>query len=367
MAKDKDKAKDKAKEKDKDKKEKKAQKKHATGKIDRRQWWERIGIPAKSVKDRKFRKLFPFDPHHVQVNDQNMHFIDEGEGEPVVMVHGNPTWSFFYRQLVETLRLQHRCLAVDHVGCGFSDKPRKYTYNLETHINNFERWLDIVLPPADWNGGKFDLIVHDWGGPIGLGYAVRHPERVNRIVVMNSSVFTEGDMPRRIKLCRVPVLGAFLVRGLNLFASMATTMTTNTKLSAAVRKAYVMPYNSWGNRVAVHRFIQDIPLKKGTPTYKLFQDIEDKIQDALEDKPLLIQWGMDDWCFTPFFLDLWREYFPKAEVDEYDAGHYLLEDMGEEIAERIRVFLEQNQYAPPGDSHLDPLYDSLDEVEGSYV
>ena len=338
---------------------KKGKKKPGTRSVERRHWADRIGLGTKAVKDRAFRKLYPFEHNHVEVNGQNMHFVDEGEGEPVVMVHGNPTWSFFYRNMILGLRDRYRCLAVDHVGCGFSDKPQKYAYTLDTHIDNFERWLDIVLPPADWNGGRFDLVVHDWGGPVGLGYAVRHPDRVNRVVILNTSVFSAGDMPRRIKLCRTPVLGDILVRGLNLFAGLATRQTTNTKLSAQEKKGYLLPYNNWANRVAVLRFIQDIPLKKGA-TRSRFVDTETKLQDALHGKPMLIQWGMDDWCFTETFLDMWRKRFPTAEVDEYDAGHYLLDDVGDEVVARIRNFMEKTSEKPVGNSVNDPIYDSLD-------
>ena len=306
-----------------------------------RHFADRIGLNQKILRGRAFRKLFPFEPHHVNVNGQNMHFLDEGDGEPVVMLHGNPTWSFFYRRMVGSLSGHFRCLAPDHIGCGFSDKPQKYNYTLDQHIENFSKWVDSVLPPAEWNGGTFNLIVHDWGGPIGMGYAVRYPERINRVVIMNTSAFLAGTMPRSIKLCRFPILGELLVRGFNAFADMATKWTTVKKLHPEVRKAFIMPYNNWANRVGVYRFVQDIPLTPGTPTYDRFRDTQDKLGEALAGKPMLIQWGMKDFCFTPHFLNLWKAKFPDAEVDEYPAGHYLLEDAGSAIVERVRGFLEQ--------------------------
>jgi Predicted hydrolases or acyltransferases (alpha/beta hydrolase superfamily) len=310
-------------------------------KTPRQHWADRIGLGKELVKERPFRKLYPFESHHALVGKHNMHYLDEGEGEPVVMLHGNPTWSFFYRDLVLGLRDKFRCLALDHLGCGFSDKPQKYEYMLQNHIDNLERWIEIVLPPADWNNSAFDLVVHDWGGPIGMGYAVRHPERIKRLVILNTSSFVAGTMPARIKLCRTPALGEILVRGFNAFAGLATRMTTKKPLSDQVKKGFLLPYNSWANRVAVYNFVKDIPLRKGMPTYDVLAGISAKLADALKDKPMLIQWGMRDWCFTPFFLKLWKERFPDAEVDEYDAGHYLLEDAGEEIITRVRDFLER--------------------------
>ncbi|MCD8139226.1 MAG: alpha/beta fold hydrolase [Planctomycetaceae bacterium] len=301
-------------------------------------WAERIGLSREAVEDRDFRLLFPYPNNFAAVGDQTMHYLDVGTGDPVVMLHGNPTWSFFYRGLVEGLSDRYRCLAPDHIGCGFSDKPGNYPYSLDTHIRNIETWVETVLP----GGEPFTLIVHDWGGAIGMGYAVKHPERIARVVILNTTAFPEGDMPLRIKLCRVPGLGALLVRGLNLFAGLAATQTTVEPLPAPVRKGFILPYNSWANRIAVHRFVQDIPLGGNTRSDATIQAIGRSVPNALAGKPVLIQWGMRDWCFTPFFLGLWKKYVPWAEVDEYPAaGHYLLEDEGEAILARIRKFLER--------------------------
>lgn len=298
----------------------------------------RIGLSREDVEDSDFRQLYPYADHFADIGGQQMHYLDVGSGEPVVMLHGNPTWSFFYRHLVDGLADTHRCLVPDHIGCGFSDKPADYRYTMDTHIDNLAAWLDTVLP----DGQQFNLVVHDWGGAIGMGYAVRHPERIKRVVILNTSAFIDGTMPLRIKLCRVPGLGAVLVRGFNLFAGLATLMTTVKPLPGAVRKAFVLPYNSWANRIAVHRFVQDIPLASGTKTYDTMKATGEAVPAALSGKPVLVQWGMRDWCFTPFFLNLWKERLPWAEVDEYPtAGHYLLEDEGDAILTRVRAFLER--------------------------
>ena len=308
--------------------------------IDRKHWAARIGISFNALRNREFRRLFPFDPHLHNLKGYSYHYVDEGEGEPVVMVHGNPTWSFFYRRLIQGLRSQYRCLAPDHLGCGLSEKPQDYAYNLENHIINLETWLEEILPPLGWNGSQINLIVHDWGGPIGLSYAVRNPKRVKRIVIMNTSAFTSGEMPFSIRMCRWPVLGSLIVRGFNLFAGEATIRTTVKRMSRQVRKGFLLPYNSWKNLVGVYNFIQDIPLEPGR-TRDILTTLDEGIADALKDKPILIQWGMKDWCFTPFFLDLWKQRFPNAEVDEYDAGHYLMEDAFGQILPRIQTFLRK--------------------------
>ncbi len=305
-----------------------------------RQWLRDIGINPKAAESEAFTREYPFASRRALVNGHWLHYVDEGEGEPVVMVHGNPTWSYFYRHLVRGLRDRHRCLAIDHLGCGFSEKPQRYPYNLEHHIANLEGWIDSVLPDGD----RFTLVVHDWGGPIGCGFAVRHPERIERLVVLNTSASVRGDMPLRIKLCRPPIIGPALVRGLNAFAGLATRLTTVRPLGKAVRAGFVMPYNNWHNRVAVQRFVDDIPLAPRGPTYACLKDIEDRLPTALKDVPVLVQWGMKDWCFTPYFLGIWRERFPGASVDEYNnAGHYLMEDEGEAIVSRVRQFVGDAQ------------------------
>ena len=309
--------------------------------LDRRHWAARIGISFNSLKGEAFKRMYPFSSRLFSLRGRNYHYLDEGQGEPVVMVHGNPTWSFFYRTLIKGLSGNYRCLVPDHIGCGLSEKPQRYRYTLEQHIVNLETWLEETLPPAGWNGGKINLVVHDWGGPIGLGYAVRHPERIRRLIILNTWAFTSGKLPKRIQICRQPYLGAFLVRGLNLFASLATEMTTVRSMSYRAKKAFTMPYNSWKNRIGIYRFIQDIPIERTAPSRRVLAKIEEIMPKVLGDFPMLIQWGMKDWCFTPAILKQWKATFPNAEVDEYKAGHYLLEDCGDQILRRVKDFLER--------------------------
>ncbi len=310
--------------------------------VDRRSWGEKLGLAADKLDSREFRDRYPFTSQLHMVPAGAYHYLDEGRGQPVVMIHGNPTWSFFYRNVIKDLRRDFRCLAPDHLGCGLSEKPQDYAeYTLEKHIDNLESWLEDTLPSAGEPEGKINLIVHDWGGPIGLGYAVRHPERLRKVVVLNTSAFTAGAMPFLIRMCRWPGLGSFLVRSLNLFSLGGTRTTTVKPLPPPARQGFLLPYNSYKNRIAVHGFVKDIPLSVAMPSWRCLADIEAALPEVLADTPLLVQWGMKDWCFTPFFLNLWKQAFPLAEVDEYQAGHYLLEDAGDRIIPKIRAFLER--------------------------
>ncbi|BCL60875.1 haloalkane dehalogenase [Desulfomarina profundi] len=215
---------------------------------------------------------YPFKSRFLSLKDGNLHYIDEGQGPVVIMVHGNPTWSYYYRRLISLLRKQYRVIAPDHLGCGLSDKPADYQYNLAGHIDNLAELLKHLKIK------RFSMVVHDWGGAIGFGYAVDHPEMIERLVVMNSAAFRSNRMPLRIGICRIPLLGDFLVRKLNGFAGSARFMAVRKKLPEKVAAAYLAPYDSWENRIAVFRFVKDIPMNKRHPSYNRLVAIENGLE-----------------------------------------------------------------------------------------
>lgn len=305
-----------------------------------------------------WRDLYPFEGHFLDRNGLRYHYLDEGRGEPVLMLHGNPTWSFYYRNLITALRADHRCFVPDHVGCGLSDKPGddRYDYCLQRRVDDLEALTDH-LGLAD----NVTLVVHDWGGMIGMAWALRRPQRIARLVVMNTAAFLPppapapaspvapassrcraqaGRLPLRLRLIRNGGLPAALaVRGLNLFSRGAARMATHKGLSREVRAGLTAPYDSWRNRIATLRFVQDIPLRPGDRSYDLVRSVEDNLH-RLADVPMLICWGEHDFVFDARFLDEWRRRFPRAEVHTFaDAGHYVLEDAGEAITPLVRRFL----------------------------
>lgn len=269
--------------------------------------------------------LYPFRSHYLQLDDARMHYVDEGEGRPILMLHGNPTWSFYYRNLIKVLRTSHRVIAPDHVGCGFSDKPRRYPYTLQSHIANVGRLVSHL--------GLEDvtLIVHDWGGPIGFGWATRHPELVRDLIVFNSAAFLQGKMPFRIRISGWPIFGEIALLWFNAFARAATRMACSNRkrMTAKIRKGYLLPYDSPAHRVAILAFVRDIPYDQRCSSYGEFQRIENNLH-KLCDRPITIGWGMRDFCFTDKYLDQWLGHFPNAHVERFnDAGHYVLEDIGD--------------------------------------
>ena len=284
--------------------------------------------------------LYPFSSQTIPFayGKLRYHFVDEGprtKARAVLMLHGNPTWSFYYRNVIEALKGEHRCLVPDHMGCGLSDKPQDYTYTLKQHIENARSLVDRLEVK------ELDLVLHDWGGAIGMGLAMQIPERIRRIVVLNTAAFLSPRIPFRIDICRTPVLGDIAIRGLNAFARAALFMAVahREKLTPDIKNGLLLPYDSWEHRIAILRFVQDIPMTPLHPTWKLMQEIEAALPQ-FKSRKMLICWGMKDWCFDTSFLKTWREKFPEAEVSEYaDAGHYVLEDAWEQIAPKIAAFL----------------------------
>lgn len=286
-----------------------------------------------------WRALYPFPAQYQALNDGfRLHYVDTGSGDAVVLLHGNPSWSFLYRDVIAALQADWRVLAPDHLGCGLSDKPPQAAYTLAQHIRNLE---ELLLDRLGLQ--RLHLVVHDWGGAIGMGFAVRHPQAVGRLVVLNTAAFHLPRCPWRIRVCRWPALGPLLVRGCNAFArgALAMAIRHRERCTPAVRAGYLAPYGTWASRLALLRFVQDIPLTPRHPSWPTLTDLEARLP-SLRQHPMLICWGMRDFCFTPHFLSRWQQLFPHARVHTFpDAGHYLLEDAGERVVPLIQSFLAE--------------------------
>ena len=292
----------------------------------------------KQVNLKSFKELYPFCSHFLPIENFSLHYLDAGKGEPIVMIHGNPTWSFYYRRLVIGLGQSNRIIVPDHLGCGLSDKPQKYPYTLQTHIDNLETLLE-TLTLTD-----ITLAMHDWGGAIGMGYAIRHPQKIKRLIIFNTAAFLSSRIPWQLSLCRIPIFGSVAVRGFNAFAGLAVYMACkhHKRMTRKVRAGYLAPYNSYRNRIATLRFVQDIPLHPADRSYPVVKSIQQRLHE-FQRLPVLVLWGGKDFCFNQSFLETWKHYFPHAHVHVFkDAGHYVVEDAYERILPLMKKFLQNN-------------------------
>lgn len=288
----------------------------------------------------RWKELYPFAGKRLELEGGiGLHYLDEGKGETVLFVHGNPTWSFYFREAVKRLRGSFRCLAPDHVGMGLSDRPRddRYEYTLERRIADLSTLVERVAPE-----GKVSLVLHDWGGMIGMGWAVKNPRRVARIAAFNTSCFRlppGKSFPPGLALLRGPV-GAMFIRGSAFGRRVILASCVNRRrLSRSVAAGYLEPLSGWHEARAAHRFVQDIPLEPADRAWPVVAAIERGL-DALKDVPVFLPWGMKDWVFDEAFLNGWRLRFPGAVVRRFpDCGHLLLEDAAAELPPLLEDFL----------------------------
>ncbi len=287
------------------------------------------------------KQLYPFDGHFLNLNGLRYHYLDEGSGDPVVMLHGNPTWSFYYRELVMALRNSFRTIVPDHMGCGLSDKPddQHYDYTLHRRVDDLEALLEHLKIKEN-----ITLVLHDWGGMIGMAYGVRHVRSISRIVILNTAAFHKPpgkSFPWLLWLTRDTAVGAFLVLRFNAFSRLATRICCRRKqMPKHVRDAYCAPYGE--NSIATLRFVQDIPLRPGDRSYDLVTVVEEKLP-LFRHLPVLICWGEKDFVFDRHFLGQWTRIFPQADVHRLPrCGHYVLEDAKEEIITLVQKFLKEH-------------------------
>ena len=287
------------------------------------------------------RHLYPFSSHYLETRGLRLHYLDEGprDAPPVLMLHGNPTWSFYYRNLVIALRDRFRCIVPDHIGCGLSDKPGddRYDYRLKSRIED----LDALISHLNLQQ-PLTLVVHDWGGMIGFGWAVMHPDQVAQTVILNTAAFPlpeDKKMPPALSLVRDTALGAFLVKRFNAFSGIAARVAFKKPVSDEIRRGYTLPYDSPANRIATLKFVQDIPLSDSDPGYDILINTAERLH-LLADKPCMIAWGERDFVFDSPFLTQWLEYYPDAEIHRFpDCGHYILEDGGPALVDTIKNFI----------------------------
>lgn len=300
-----------------------------------------------ATTDWTFGGNWPFEPRWFDSADGRMHYIDEGprDGRPVVMVHGNPTWGYLYRRFVTAVTAAgYRAIVFDHLGFGRSDKPDDAElYRIPRHGDRAEALLESLdLSDAT-------VVVQDWGGPIGLTWAARHPDRVRSLAVFNTFAHRPDapvDLPLPLRLFRATGVGEVMVKGLHAFVRgflFRAGLTHPERLSAEDKAAYLAPHPTWSSRTPVLVFPREIPAGPDGPVSDFLGEINRQLVAGNGDKPMMIAWPMKDIAFTPDMLDrFWLADFPSAEVTKVpDAGHYIQEDAHETVIPLLLDFLER--------------------------
>jgi pimeloyl-ACP methyl ester carboxylesterase len=278
------------------------------------------------------RDFYPFEPHYADVPNGRMHYVDEGKGHPIVMVHGTPTWSFLYRHLIDGLRDDYRVIAPDNLGFGLSDKPTDYSYRPVDQARNLAAFIDGL------GLDDFTLVVHDFGGPIGLPYALDHPARVRRLVMFNTWLWSLRD-ERMIALAGNVMgggFGRFLYKRFNFSANvlMPSMYGDRSKLTPEIHNHYKRPFDNQTARHAAWVYAREL-----LGSAEWYEDLWAR-RDALRGIPALLLWGMKDSNFDAGFLARWESVFDHAQTERYpDAGHFVQEEQGTALVPTIRAFV----------------------------
>ena len=302
-------------------------------------------------------QVLPFQSRFVSVHGYKMHYLDEGSGPVVLLLHGNPTWSFFYRNVIRELKDSFRLIAPDFLGCGLSDRTPGVKFRAIDRINQLEEFVKTL------GIERFSIVMHDWGGPLGTGFMLRRLEQVDRIVYLNTTLTETESLPPIIKLAAMPVLGKLLTRHTATFVRLTTSMGATKRLTPDIVAGYRFPYTTRQRRDAIWDFVADIPFDSDHPTYTQMVDIAAGLPRVAQ-KPVKIIWGLQDPCFHREMLSKVAAHFPKAEILEIpDASHLVLDDAPQLAIPAIKEFLSRPAHAPQ--SHLNGATSEVDRQSGS--
>lgn len=305
-------------------------------------------------------QVLPFQSRFVTVAGYRMHYVDEGTGPVVLLLHGNPTWCFLYRNVIRELRDSFRLIAPDFLGCGLSDRTPGVQFKAVDRINQLVEFVEAL------GLSKFSMVMHDWGGPLGTGFMLRKLECVERVIYLNTTLTETESLPPIIKLAAMPVVGKFLTRHTPTFVSLTTSMGAFKKLTPDVVEGYHAPYTTRQRREAIWDFVDDIPFDASHPTYSQMVEIAAGLPKIAE-KPVKIIWGLRDPCFHREMLSKVAAHFPKAELLEIsDASHLVLDDAPQIAIPAIKEFLSrptETVIAPPAPSReegsIHVIYDQV--------
>ncbi len=276
---------------------------------------------------------YPFESHYIELNAAKMHYIDEGEGEVIFLVHGTPSWSFDFRHLIKALRKNYRCIAIDHIGFGLSEKPKNYDYSTRKHSESLNAFIEAKQLQ------NINLIVHDFGGPIALNIAIQQPHLFKSVTILNSWLWSSANEPHFIKFSKIlksPLL-SFLYLYLNFSARFVLPKSFGkNKLDGHIGKQYTRPFANKNERYGTLAFAKSL-----LNDQEWFQSLWQQ-RATLFNKPICVIWGMHDPVVLPLELEKWKQGFPDASIFELpDVGHFPQEESPNLVLEAIQIFLRR--------------------------
>jgi len=277
--------------------------------------------------------LYPFEHHFISLESGKMHYVDQGSGEVILFIHGTPTWSFLYRDFITSLSARYRCIAPDHLGFGLSEKPKNFNGSPQAHAKNLSEFIDQL------NLNNITIVVHDFGGPIGLSAAIQNHHRIKRVVLFNSWLWATKTDPAVQKVDRVlnSGFGKFLYLRLNVSPKVLLKQGFHDKknLPRKVHKQYIYPFPNKTARQSLLHIGQSLV---GSSDW--YQEQWEQLQ-VLENKPWLIVWGIHDTFITPEYLDTWKTRLPHAIIYPFECGHFVQEEATFQAITKIENFMNQ--------------------------
>ncbi len=284
------------------------------------------------IESRVDQNLYPFKSRFLELSAGKMHFIDEGNGETLLFIHGTPTWSFLYRSFIQELSNDHRCIAPDHIGFGLSGKPLDFPGTPEAHADNLNEFI------AKLDLQNVTIIVHDFGGPIGLATAMNDPDRIKRVVLFNTWLWETQHLPAVKKIDKIvnSWLGRWMYLNMNFSPKVLLKQgfSDKRKLTKTMHQHYIIPFPNPQSRRSLLNIAKSLA---GSSDW--FEHQWQRLQSF--DKPFCIIWGMKDTFITSKFLEKWKSGIRNFEVHELDAGHFIQEEKPIESINIIRSFMER--------------------------
>ena len=278
-------------------------------------------------------KLYPFNNQYIQLDAGRMHYVDEGKGEIILFVHGTPAWSFLYREYVAELSKSYRCIAIDHIGFGLSEKPEKFDGKPQSHSKNLTEFIEKL------DLKEITLVVHDFGGPIGLSSAIKNHNSIKQVILFNTWLWETKNNPEAQKINKIinSKIGKFLYLIMNFSPKVLLKKGyyEKKKLTKRIHSQYISPFPNKPSRLSL------LNIGKSLVGSSDWYQKQWKNLDKLERKPWLILWGTKDEFITTEYLQKWKRRLPNSIVKEFDCGHFVQEEKTKETIQEILKWLKQ--------------------------